>query len=204
MTGCASYMLDIRERDLKSAENAYLEAEPCCSDFSEIEFVKLTPEKSAKFKVGRNGQSFIFDEGKSFFVGIELPDNPGQYTINLETWHTDTAGFSSSLLTAHLLYPSVIFLDENYQKINANNTFEYRYRTWWTTSGLETDINMRRFANAKYLLIYTDPQNFGKFYQATPGSVTFYTGSTLVSTGANAYAIPLSYEGVVNLKARLR
>ncbi len=120
--------------------------------------------------------------------------------MSLQTWHTDSAGFSSSLLSAHIFYPKIIFLNENYDEIQWEQKSDYEYSTWWSTSGLELDINMSEVPSAEYMLIYTDPADVGKTYRVTPGGITVMSGSGFVSSGAQSYDVPLNYEGVLNIK----
>lgn len=113
LSGCASSALQTRAKDLATSKVAYDKTNVCCSSFSEIKYESLKEKGQNKLIVGKQFQAFDFEEGKSFFRAVELPKLSYEYSLNVETWQIDTAGFASSLLSVHYLEPTLLFLDEN-------------------------------------------------------------------------------------------
>ena len=200
-TGCTSTWLETRAKDLAESKDAFEAAKPCCTSFAEMKFDELKVKGENKLVVGRENQAFIFDEGKSFFRAVKLPTLNYQYSINIETWNTDSLGFSSSLMSVHIFEPSLIFLDRDFNVVKKIAQPNMRYHTWMSTAGWETDISITgELSSAKYLVMYTNPSIVGTSNTATPGDLTVMAGSAFVSVPSDDYGIPTNYEGVINIE----
>lgn len=201
LSGCASSALETRVKDLAASKIAYDKANICCASYSEMEFSTLNVKGQNKLIVGKQFHAFNFDEGKSFFRAVELPRLSYEYSLNIETWQTDTAGFASSLLSVHYLKPTLLFLDENFNVVKKISELNLRYSVWLSTSGWETDIAVNEeLAKSRYLIIYTHPAVVGIRNNTTPGDLTIMAGNSFVSVPVASEGIPANFEGIVNIE----
>lgn len=201
ISGCASSALSIRAKDLAASKIAYDQAVTCCESYSDMVFEPLNEKGKNKFVVGHQFQAFDFPEGKSFFRAVALPKLNYLYSLNIETWQTDSAGFASSLLSVHYFEPTLLFLDENFEVVEKFADLRFRYGSWFSTSGWETDIDIGpALADARYLIVYTNPEVVGSVNVASGGSMTMMAGGTYVSVPVSDQGIPANYEGIINIE----
>ena len=201
LSGCASSALETRAKDLAASKVAYDKATSCCTHFSEMKFVPLKEKGINKLIVGREFQAYDFEEGKSFFRAVVLPKLDYEYSLDIETWQTDSAGFARSLLSIHYFEPTLLFLDEKFNVIKKLTDLNLNRATWFTTSGWETDIPMNGdLANSRYLIVYTDPSVVGSSNVAVPSDFTTMAGNTFISIPIDNPNIPANYEGIINIE----
>lgn len=102
LTGCAS--VPELQHDLVSASTALT------NSFSEMKALPIAEEKELSIQLSKESPIFMFEEGKSYYATIAIPESRSARKLKIKTF------FSTSYLPqANILYPYFVFLDESKQ-----------------------------------------------------------------------------------------
>ncbi|MDR3481565.1 MAG: hypothetical protein P4L91_12745 [Burkholderiaceae bacterium] len=146
LTGCAT--VQEQQHDLASASTALT------NSFSEMQALPMAEEKELSIQLGKESPIFMFEEGKSYYATIAIPDSKSSRILHIKTF------FSTSYLPqANILYPYFFFLNESKQPIKSEKAI-------YLQSGLDFlqgpfyEGNIEVPAMVKEIVIYTAVTQF--------------------------------------------
>lgn len=169
-----------------------LDAAPaCCTSLREAKFDKIEPGASRDVQVSPERGSHGFDEGRSLFAGIELPQSREPYTIHLRS-QVAPSGIPRRF---RVFVPAVLLLDEQFQVVEA------RREPWMKATpasllppraaalegSIAIDPNRSR---ARYLVLYTNDRLMGGSVRTTVPNAIPIAGGVLPAGSALATIDP--------------
>ena len=80
---------------------------------SEFEYHVLTTEKAFMIDINENSKLFNFKSGKSYFVGLKLPDFNQPYNVTLKSY-----ALGDHIDKSHIFFPEVLALNDNFSVIS--------------------------------------------------------------------------------------
>ena len=91
----------------------YKISKTCCKDMSEFEYQILTTEKALMIDINESSKLFNFKSGKSYFVGLKLPDFNQPYNVTLKSY-----ALGDNVNNSHIFFPEVLALNNNFSVIS--------------------------------------------------------------------------------------
>lgn len=144
LSGCASYT---RTHQVSLAQEV--------ASFSGMhEFPYQTIIGRERIEVGPDSPSFDFDDGRSYFVALRIPD-PAPTYINVTS-----KPIGQWIPTSHVFLPMVLFLDEGHQVISRLPPFLVHNPRFM--HGLDFDGQAAIPEGARYVVLHSIPEAFEK------------------------------------------
>ena len=167
----------------------------CCTGYSEFEYEKteIGFKKTTRMHLG---QVFSFEEGKSFFLGLEMPGIEIKY-LEVTTFHDGST---------QVFWPQIMVLDENFNIVRKIENIKLIRNYQFASSNGTTWGNIFKFSgDEKYVVVYSSAKQFGKkMYIASSGNGYAYSaggGTTIIpSTSYDHHFEDVTPNGMVKLK----
>ena len=133
----------------------------CCDTFKDFSFRPFDEKKDNYYSMTNNQKVFEFQNGKSYFDSIILPENLRNSEFNVKSF---LFGTSSNATGRLMFYPIVTLLDSDYNIIETIHPQEMtNFLASWggDPGGGQYKFNAN---GAKYILLHTEPSYFDKTY----------------------------------------
>ena len=159
--GCQSSMntstvlISNQSQSIGAANKSLAEAMPCCDSFASLPFESLPLDQTVVKTLDSNSPAFLFESGKSFVIGYELPETNRPFDIEISSIAAEDRVFS----------PSVTMLDSHFNitRTFGQDAFAYKSADLINGERLQSNlVDIGGFKDERYLVIYTtDQQRMG-------------------------------------------
>jgi hypothetical protein len=177
--------------------------EPCCSDFTQMKFLPLPAVDEASFVFDKTSPVFIFDVGKSYFIGYSLPAKSEGKVLQVMALATGSTAFESATL-AQIYCPRMLFLGEDKRSLEANESRGEFIRNMGFSGlrfGATSSATIPK--GSAYVVLHSNPATFGEFRRMyTRGSIYMAGNIPVISPGGEA--IPFPCAPIADVKLRIR
>jgi hypothetical protein len=173
-------------------------ASVCCDSYSDIEYQPLESTKKIKFS-SKYAKAMRFGGKTSFFAAFELTDFvPSKLIIKS---YIEGAWLS----TSHIVYPVVLFLDENKQPLYEPK-LQHRWKSdFWKGGYLLFDIPL--IGTERFVIVYADVSKVRssiRYSKYNSGIMPIYSGGSTfyvpVGAGTSEFDIPFGVGGELNIE----
>jgi hypothetical protein len=169
----------------------------CCSDFREMKFLKLSASEKQSFEIDSDSPVFMFKDGRSKFVAVELPVLAEPAAITLET-HV-----ISLRIEPVAFDPFIMFLDRNLTSLGEVVPQMKIKSGFLTGRSWETKVPVPPAAG--YAIVYTKPVLYQTFMYYNPEtSLTFVPGKIPFFIPTRSVPIMAAPHGKVSLEISAR
>lgn len=144
LSACASYT-ETHTSALNSTNVRY-------GGFSEFDYLEI--ESRTEIEIGPASPSYNFEEGRSFFVSVRVPEDFPKY-INLTS-----RLIGQWIPTSHIFYPMTLFLD-GYYKIVRKDPPSLAHNPRFM-KGLDFDSQIEIPVGARFIVFHSIPEAFGQ------------------------------------------
>lgn len=141
LSGCAS--VSELKQELASTPTALT------TSFSDMKVLPIEEGKELSIQLSKGSPVFIFEEGKSYYTTIAIPESKSARKLNIKSF------FSTSYLPeANIFYPYFVFLNESKQPIKSEKNISLRSGSdFWLGGFYEGSVVVP--VEAKEIIIYT-------------------------------------------------
>ena len=189
--------VEIQNRDPSEQKKALAMAENCCHSLAEIDYKSVDKgiaekNKPYDFSISSANQAFLFDSGKSYVLGVELPKAEGDIKLTV-----------SSAIISSVFVPSILVLDADYHPVRmfAQESIVYDKASLFNADRYYGEVTIQEQDNARYLVVFTTDSAMASETELAP-----IDHQALESGNANAAKriymqdlVPHSATGVVRL-----
>src|SRR5579883_2057143 len=158
--GCAT-----QNFTLSQALASYQTATPCCQFFGGIAFGQLSSAPETAVLIAANSPAYNFPStGLSYFAAFELPQSAAGKTLSVQSKFIDDANGSN---VRDLFFPVLMLLDQQKNPILVTNgeiggSISEAMVSPDNKPFVESRIDLRQYPSARYLILFTRPDLFGK------------------------------------------
>ena len=107
LTGCASFLPPKHQAVLESAA-------PCCPNFSDLPYRNLASGEKIRDSVGPDTPTFLFPQGKSFFLAIRLQKDTN--SVLIVRTHPQNMLYNRN---GHVFVPRITYLSSRFEIISS-------------------------------------------------------------------------------------
>jgi len=126
----------------------------CCEDLPKTNPYELDFKNSIYIEINKKTENFVFSEGKSPFLLIQLPHHRSNYSLELKSFvkHNSRTGVKNAVF-----YPQIVFLDEEFEvvRILRNPILEFTPENWYKHGYLKGLFELDVSRGERYLLLST-------------------------------------------------
>lgn len=144
-----------------AVKKKYQDAPVCCNSMSQFKFEALNVGNSKSFELNDGAEAFLFDSGKSYFKGFEIPQTGYPYYFLIESYM-----LGDTIRDAYIFIPYVLTLDKQYHIVRSTIPSDMRLRkagmieTTRETGGLALKLECflqftGKNKNEKYVVVLT-------------------------------------------------
>ncbi len=170
--------------------------------FSEMAFEKIALDKTLKIDIDSGSESYVFDEGRSYFRAFRVPGGSENKSIDISSFcHGNFFPVYETIM-----YPFILTLDREFsvaRKLLDGHVYE-EYDSW---KGICLKSTILLSQDEKYVIIYTSPllldrkhsfaMSYGKEKVVSGHSGTKYIPPSSVAGGR---LVPYSMDGELEIR----
>jgi len=126
----------------------------CCEDLPKTNPYELDFKNSIYIEINKKTENYVFSEGKSPFLLIQLPHHRSSYSLELKSFVKNN---SRSGVKNAVFYPQLIFLDEEFEvvRILRDPILEFTPENWHKHGYLKGLFELDVSRGERYLLLNT-------------------------------------------------
>lgn len=171
----------------------------CCAKLTDIQFKKIELAKTLSIRITEDSPAFMFPEGKSYMLAVELPDRPSQTKMFIKTHRTGLLVPDSQIFC-----PVVTYLDDRMAPVLTTEELPLTYEPpgliksgfWYSVVTVPP--------NSKYAVIHTPAKMIGRpiTLSGQSSGYAFFTGSSYVYVpgGPTTQRYPCGQTGELELE----
>lgn len=141
LTGCVS-VPELQQQLANSSKVTH--------SYQEMNYAPLESAKSRAIKLDSESPTFMFEDGKSYYSALIIPDLGSPHKLNVKTYLT-----SDYLPSTSVVAPNFLFLDSNKQPLKTTKSFRLDPGVdFWLGGYFEGNVIVP--AETAYLVLYTN------------------------------------------------